>query len=231
MNLVLQNILIRNRDQFHPVVSFDPTLDRIAAFDLTAQNTELPSIDLTDTTSFSEYVDSKRKQSSARYLIGGYDELRTMYSRSELFSANEEPRRLHIGTDIWGETFTKVFVPVGGVVHSVAFNNNFGDYGATIILQHQIEGFTFHTLYGHLSLKDINSVKQGDFIAHGAVLAHFGPPEENGHWPPHLHFQVIIDMELKLGDYPGVCKFSEREKYLDNCPDPDLVLNMNRFLK
>jgi hypothetical protein len=33
-------------------------------------------------------------------------------------------------------------------------------------------------------------------------------------------------MEGKSGDYPGVCKYSEREKYLTNCPNPDLVLGM-----
>jgi hypothetical protein len=49
---------------------------------------------------------------------------------------------------------------------------------------------------------------------------------ENGHWPPHLHFQLIIDMGKAKGDYPGVCKYSEREKYLDNCPDPGFILSM-----
>jgi hypothetical protein len=30
------------------------------------------------------------------------------------------------------------------------------------------------------------------------------------------------------GDYPGVCRFSERKQWLDNCPDPDLILQMVR---
>jgi len=38
-------------------------------------------------------------------------------------------------------------------------------------------------------------------------------------------------MQLKQGDYPGVCKYSEQAKYLQNCPDPDLILQMNRWLK
>ena len=58
----------------------------------------------------------------------------------------------------------------------------------------------------------------------GQLIAHFGEPHENGHWPPHLHFQLIIDMEGNKGDYQGVCKFSERDKYLANCPDPGLIL-------
>ncbi|MEP6913389.1 MAG: response regulator, partial [bacterium] len=46
----------------------------------------------------------------------------------------------------------------------------------------------------------------------------------NGDWPPHLHFQIIEDMRVHEGDYPGVCSISERAKYLNNCPNPDLIL-------
>lgn len=141
----------------------------------------------------------------------------------------EEPRRLHLGIDIWGNAGTEIYAPLGGTVHSVAFNDHYGDYGATIILQHQLDGCTFHTLYGHLSLIDIEYLQAGKFISQGELIAHFGKPKENGHWPPHLHFQIIVDMEMKQGDYPGVCKMSEREKYLANCPNPDLILGMMKF--
>jgi murein DD-endopeptidase MepM/ murein hydrolase activator NlpD len=85
---------------------------------------------------------------------------------------------------------------------------------------------SFYTLYGHLSLNDIKNLQEGQRIEKGEVFAEFGLPMENGHWPPHLHFQIIIDLENYKGDYPGVCKYSEREKYLANCPDPDLILQM-----
>jgi murein DD-endopeptidase MepM/ murein hydrolase activator NlpD len=169
----------------------------------------------------------------ARYAIGGYGELRTMYSRSHVFDAGhpgEETRRLHLGMDIWGMAGTTVFCPVGGMVHSFAMNNADGDYGATLILLHQLEGVSFYTLYGHISEADL-SLSPGDYVNHGQELAHFGEQKENGNWPPHLHFQVIMDMELREGDYPGVCRYSERDKYLSNCPDPDLILQLNRFIK
>ena len=142
-----------------------------------------------------------------------------------------EPRRLHLGTDIWGPAGTPVFAAMGGMIHSFAFNNHFGDYGATLILLHQLDGLPFYTLYGHLSLRDIESISSGQYVTRGQEIAHFGLSHENGHWPPHLHFQVIIDLGLYEGDYPGVCKYSEREYYLNNCPDPDVILRMNRFLK
>jgi murein DD-endopeptidase MepM/ murein hydrolase activator NlpD len=111
----------------------------------------------------------------------------------------------------------------------VAFNNHFGDYGATIILQHNIDTTSFHTLYGHVSLTDLQQLRIGQFITRGQCLAHIGAPHENGNWPPHLHFQIIEDMQLKEGDYPGVCKVSEKAYYLKNCPDADLVLQLMQY--
>jgi len=229
--------IIRNaQHDFHTIVPFNSRSDKLASIDLTANNKELTEEIFNDTDDFANYIENKRKENKARYLIGGYDELRALYGRSELFDADTnskgdvEPRRVHLGIDIWGEKHTPVYVPLGGMIHSFAFNHHYGDYGVTIVLLHQLEGFPFYTLYGHLSLKDIEHIKSGTYVSRGAKIAHFGEPQENGHWPPHLHFQIILDMELKEGDYPGVCKLSERKKYLENCPDPDSILQMNRFV-
>jgi peptidoglycan LD-endopeptidase LytH len=241
MKTVLENILHKHQSDFRSVVNFNAATEKIAAIDLSKNNVELTEEIYSDTKRFSNYIDDKRKVNGAKFLIGGYGELRNMYKRSLLFdeekkygiekSLVEEPRRLHIGLDIWGDVMTPVFVPLGGTVHSFAFNNNFGDYGATIILQHQLETIVFYTLYGHLSLADIAHLKEGKFISRGELLAHFGPPAENGNWPPHLHFQIINDIRLYKGDYPGVCAEREAAKYLSNCPNPDLVLNLVKFLK
>ena len=120
--------------------------------------------------------------------------------------------------------------PIDGIVHSFAFNNNDSDYGATIILTHNIEGESFHMLYGHLSLNSIKNLYQGKRIRRGEVFTEFGMRFENGNWPPHLHIQLIRDMQGWEGDYPGVCRFSEKEEWLKNCPDPDLILQLNQFI-
>ena len=213
---------------FHKVVEFNPAKDKLAHLDFTGNNSQLLKIDFTDTEKFSAYVQQILKKAKAKYGIGGYNELRSFYERSTVFDAasGDEPRRLHIGIDIWGEEGTEVYAPLGGIVHSYRFNNYFGDYGATIVLLHQLDTITFYTLYGHLSLDDIARVTEYQYVIQGQLIGHFGKPAENGNWPPHLHFQVIKDMEEYEGDYPGVCKFSEQERYLANCPDPDLVLNM-----
>jgi murein DD-endopeptidase MepM/ murein hydrolase activator NlpD len=226
------NLLKKNQQDFHTVVPFDPSKDKLLLFDFTANNNALTSNILSDTTKFTSYINNELTAANAKYGIGGYAEHRTVYGISKLFDADktgEEPRRLHLGIDIWGKPYTKVMAPLNGIIHSYAFNDGFGNYGVTIILSHSLQEFTFYTLYGHLSLSSIKNIKEGDKVDWGDIFAEFGIPVENGHWPPHLHFQVIIDLENWKGDYPGVCKFSEREKYLSNCPDPDLILQMMKY--
>jgi murein DD-endopeptidase MepM/ murein hydrolase activator NlpD len=213
-------------------VDFNPATDHLCPLDFTEKNTELTPEKMRY--ALTDYIQRKVTANNSRYGIGGYNEHRTIYSISNVFDGkqpNEEPRRLHLGVDIWGPVGTPVYAFMGGMVHSLAFNDQHGDYGATLILLHQLDGVPFYTLYGHLSLGDIQSLSAGNYVSIGQTIAHFGNQNENGHWPPHLHFQIILDMELKVGDYPGVCKYSEREKYLANCPDPDLILQLNRYIK
>ncbi len=243
MNSLLKNVLQKNRLNFHKVVDFNPAKDKLFSFDFTSSNLELRAGDIADTAVFSKYVNYKLQSTESKYGIGGYGEDRVLYKRSELFDSaapkllalsqqidQPEARTIHLGIDIWGPAGTKIYIPMGGTVHSFAFNDNFGDYGATIILQHQLETITFYTLYGHLSRADIANMQEGKFLNRGELLAHFGESVDNGNWPPHLHFQIIEDLRIKRGDYPGVCTKSESKMYLDNCPDPDFILNMLQYV-
>jgi len=225
----LENALIKNRPHFHPVVDFDPAKEKLFQFDFTSANKELSDLDISDTTVFSGYINNKLKSSGSKYGIGGYNENRILYRRSKLFDGDEQ-RSVHLGIDIWGPSGTTVYAALGGMVHSFAYNDNFGDYGATVILLHQLDTVSFHTLYGHLSLNDISILSEGAYITRGEVIGHFGEPHENGNWPPHLHFQIIKDIRIKEGDYPGVCTLSERKTYLANCPNADLILNMMKYI-
>jgi len=228
----LIRVLQANKELFAGVVPFNPEKDKMLRLDFTNGNAELNEDIFSDLRTFSAYVNRKLEENNARYGIGGYDEHRTVYSASKVFDGKtegDEPRRLHLGIDIWGRPGTAVIAPLNAIVHSFAFNNRPGDYGATIILTHQLDGISFYTLYGHLSLNSIKNLQEGDRIMKGDVFAEFGIPAENGQWPPHLHFQIISDLEGWSGDYPGVCKYSEKEKYLKNCPDPDLILQMMRY--
>ena len=231
MRETLVNILQRNASNFHPVISFDPQKEKLLALDLTKNNMEITEEILNDTEKFIEYINEKLKNASAKFGVGGYNEHRELYGRSRVFDEpGGEPRRLHLGIDIWGRPYTAIMSPLDGVIHSFAFNNNFGDYGAALILTHNLGGYSFHTLYGHLSLNSIKNLREGGNVKKGDVIGEFGIPMENGQWPPHLHLQLIDDIQEWKGDYPGVCKFSEKEKYLNNCPDPDMMLQWKKYL-
>lgn len=232
MTSSLEEILAKNKTAFADVVVKQNK--KYVKFDLSPANALLTPAIFESTDSFCLFVNQQLEKNAADFLYGGYAEHREIYRRSSLFDndlvqqtqSNEEPRNIHLGIDIWGEADTPIFSPLNGAVHSFDFNDNFGDYGATIILEHLLDGRKFHTLYGHLSLKDINTLNIGDIISRGDLFCHFGPPAENGHWPPHLHFQIIEDMQGMMGDYPGVCKTSEKEKYLANCPNANLILGL-----
>jgi murein DD-endopeptidase MepM/ murein hydrolase activator NlpD len=231
-------VMLTHQLAFGSVIPFSAEKDKLTALDLSVKNQTISKDIFSDTGMFSGWINNKLQANNARFGIGGYNEHRAIYCMSKVFNSDspgDEPRRLHLGTDIWGKPHTAVMAPLDGIIHSFAFNNNPGDYGATIILAHKLDEITFYTLYGHLSLHSIKNIHEGDRVNKGDIVAEFGIPTENGGWPPHLHFQVILDMGFpqaikRKGDYPGVCKFSEREKWLINSPDPDMILQLNQYL-
>jgi murein DD-endopeptidase MepM/ murein hydrolase activator NlpD len=206
------------------VVDFDAYTDALFPLDLTAANTELTDTLVDDTEAFSQWINKKLSDNNARYGIGGYMEHRTIYSRSAHFNTADEPRRLHLGVDIWGDAGTPVYSPLAGIVHSFADNDNFGDYGPCIILQHNLDGLALYSLYGHLSRASLAGLTVGQAINPSQQIATLGNAAENGHWPPHLHFQLMLDIGHARGDYPGVGRYSQKEQYLQNIPDANLIL-------
>lgn len=172
------------------------------------------------------YLQSKRRLWQTELLWGGYLEPRLIYGGSKLFHMERHPRNIHLGLDFWAAAGTQVFAPLAGRVHSFQDNAAQGDYGPTIILRHEEGGHVFHTLYGHLSRRDLAGLEVGQAIAKGGRIGHFGTPDENGQWPPHLHFQLILDMEGMQGDYPGVCALEQLAHYQRNCPDPRFLLHL-----
>lgn len=227
----LTDVLKAAENEMHFVVPFDGVSGKLVKMDFTSANIALTDKVINDVDMFSGYVDDVRRAAGAQYGIGGYAEHRTIYSRSRVFDDNHsgEPRRFHLGLDIWGEAGTPVYAALDGRVHSFKFNDHYGDYGATIILGHELDGIRFFSLYGHLSLADLK-LTEGQPVKKGERFAHFGSPTENGHWPPHLHVQLIESLKEHKGDYPGVCRYSERAEYLANCPDPDHICRLFRFV-
>ena len=218
-----QHLVQASRMPLSGVLPFRLDKQNAAPLDLTAQNPRLLQIDLKDTAAFHAYVSAHIREAGVRAAVGGYDEDRVLYRRSEHFGG-AEPRTVHLGVDVWADAGTPVFAPLDGRVHSFRDNAGFGDYGPTIILEHRLTGGTFFTLYGHLSRPSLHGLQVGQTFRSGQPLGTIGPYPENGDWPPHLHFQLITDMLEWEGDFPGVAAPSQRSLYLALCPDPAFLL-------
>ncbi len=186
------------------------------SLDFSAKNTELNASIFGSLPAFCDYVESKLV---GKIGYGGYLEHRIVYEAHENFATNAADfRNIHLGMDFWTTAGTPVFAPLDGVVHSFQVNEGSGNYGPTIILYHPSE--KIYSLYGHLANDDLKHLKVGDIITAGQLLCHLGNPSENGGWPPHLHFQLIRDMQGIEGDYAGVCSKRDVEFYASNCPNP-----------
>jgi murein DD-endopeptidase MepM/ murein hydrolase activator NlpD len=202
---------------FHHLFAKPLTDHNAVKLDLSATNKELiPSI-YGNASSFNKYIAAKIGKKVG---FGGYLEHRVIYENYENFAtASSDFRNIHLGMDFWTSAGTPVFAPMAGEVHSFQINSGPGNYGPTLLLYHPIE--KIYSLYGHIASTDLVHLKVGSSIAAGQLLCHLGKPEENGGWPPHLHFQLIRNMQGFEGDYPGVCSMRDLLFYATNCPDPD----------
>ena len=166
---------------------------------------------------------------AGRLAAGGYDEHRAIYDNAAFGAGIEgvEPRTIHLGIDIFAPAGTPVFAPRPGRVHSFRDNAAALDYGPTIILEHALTpDLTVWTLYGHLSRDSLSGLRHGQAIAGGKEIARLGSDAVNGGWLPHLHFQLILDIGDARGDFPGVFRKSERERWRRVCPDPRAFLQI-----
>ena len=194
-----------------------------AYVDIDCSINHIGSQSVVDYETLDDFVNQIKKKADARVAIGGYLERRNLYQASDHF-VNGPSRNIHLGVDLWIDAGAHVYAPMAGVIHSFAYNPAYLDYGYALILKHVHRGEVFFTLYGHLSSKYMSVWKRGMAIEAGSPIATIGDRHENGHWPPHLHFQMILDIGIYDGDYPGVCAEEDLTFYRRNCPDPSVLI-------
>lgn len=185
--------------------------------------------------SWGRLLESIRREAGAPATVGYHAEARRLYAASDAFAVpredGPEPRTIHLGVDVFAPAGTAVCAPLKGRVLSVQRNGAALDYGPTVILEHAPscaqDPEPFWTLYGHLDGELLDRLKPGDAVGAGDVIARLGAESENGGWPPHLHFQVILDRLDLSGDFPGVAAPSERDVWVGFCPDPAPLLGLD----
>ena len=214
-------------EEFFSILGPDFSEKDYTRLDLSSQKTSEVNLDLSTEFALENYIHSYLNQKKAKAAFGGYLEQRNLYSRSSYFGmeTTENKRDIHLGLDIWAPSDTLVYAPTSGIVHSLKNNINHGDYGPTLVLEHHIHKLRWYSLYGHLALDTLSRFNIGEKITKGEAFASLGSNEVNGNYPPHLHYQIIFDLEGYVGDYPGVSSEGKLNYYRNNCPDPNLILN------
>lgn len=228
-NKLNSNFIASLTSVFTPVIDADFLQKDYVEIDLSVANTALDEVDVTSAEAIAAYIAVYLQEQKAQVAYGGYLEQRAIYDRSNYFyTENETARRnIHLGIDIWCPFGTAVIAPYPARVHSFQDNKNYGDYGPCAILEHQLNECKFYSLYGHLSRRSLKFLRVGAVIKKGETFAVLGTPEENGNYAPHLHFQLILDIQNNYGDYPGVTAKKNLDFYRSNCPDPNLLLKIN----
>lgn len=217
----LRSAIERNRGAFSSVIRPPLTAENTLELHLSDPNNIVANCDPTDADLCWKVIESALQMQGKVAAVGGYAEKRTAYRvNKSLFGDGEDERCIHLGVDIWINAGTPIYAPLDGTVHSFADNAGVGNYGPTIILEHDLEGISFYSLYGHLSQTSLKSLKVGQSVKQGEAFATVGSASENGNWTPHLHYQFIADMMGCSGDFIGVSTEAEAEFYLALCPEP-----------
>ncbi|MDX2034445.1 MAG: aminotransferase class III-fold pyridoxal phosphate-dependent enzyme [Blastocatellia bacterium] len=222
--------LRRQAGQFDAVIEPDPRATPTPVLDLSVGSLLLGADPAAfETAALSETIFREMARAGAAIAVGRYDEARALYLTPAFGAGHEtEARRtIHLGIDLFAVAGTPVFAPLAGTVRCVANNDARLDYGPLIILAHKTDdGDEFFTLYGHLSEDSLTTVAVGQAVAPGQRIGRIGAPPTNGDWPPHLHFQIILDLLELDRDFPGVAYADQREVWKSLSPDPNLILEI-----
>ena len=180
-------------------------------------------------------INNYLKNNNSDIGIGLYQEKRNVYQGNNYISKlnNKCRRDIHIGIDIFAKAGTNIRAPLDGKVFILKDNQFEYDYGPTVILEHKINNlFKFYTIYGHLSKKCLKILHTGKNIKKNSIIAQIGKYPSNGNWPPHLHFQITLDMMGEKDNFPGVSEEILLHLWSKISPDPNLILGIpNTFFK
>ena len=217
---------LKNNTNAHPLMICLADSPRVIELDFSARATRLGAHDLAEAGA-SQAIELLLSEYGACAALGRYAEDRDCYA-GEQFLGGAQARSVHLGVDIFVPDGTRVHAPFDATVTIVALNDEHLDYGPTVILEHALPGAPriFYTLYGHLSLDTLDGLVTGQKLVAGEVFARTGNEQENGHWPPHLHVQLIQDLLGETTNFNGVCAPSELGFWRQLCPDPSPALRL-----
>lgn len=182
-----------------PVFSFKELMKKFKTTDLVA---------VTETKQYQEMI--------KRGFILRSGEERIYYGQKPGQPSEDKQTNIHLGVDYVMESGSNVFaINDGKIIEMEVINKNKqelfqksnqeiyhgeGGYGNMLLLEHQLNGRIFYSLYGHLAASK-KPFKIGDFIKGGQIIGIIGKSFslENGGWPAHLHFNILKERSAVAG--------------------------------
>ena len=104
---------------------------------------------------------------------------------------NLDGKAFHHGVDYPAPIGTPIYAAADG---KVIYSGQAGGYGNWIVLEHEINGLKFYTIYGHMGEKDL-LVKEGETVKKGQNIARVN--EKGEATGPHLHFSVAFGRDVQ----------------------------------
>ncbi len=220
---------------FAPVMGFPLDRRSAAALDLGPASFLFERAEhWTDMGALDRLLNDEIGRAGARAGVGRANEARLIAASPDSLRADDpyaEGRTVHLGMDIFVPAGSDVFAPLDGTVHSFGDNTGRLDHGPTVVLEHApAPDIRFFTLYGHLSRTSLAGLAVGKAVRKGDRVGKVGAIDENGGRPPHLHFQIIVDMLGLRGDFPGVAPHRDRDLWTVLSPDPNAILGVPQEL-
>jgi 4-aminobutyrate aminotransferase-like enzyme/Ser/Thr protein kinase RdoA (MazF antagonist) len=185
-----------------------------------------------DPVAYWDWLRQEMVAADAVVAIGRYDEDRNCYAGDQFTTDAPETRSVHLGIDLFVEAETPLHAMLPGTVVTVVDNDLPFDYGPTVIVRHEAGAAgPFHVLYGHLSRRTLSTVRPGQEVAAGEVIAYVGDHTVNGGWAPHVHLQIITDLMADPvlgpdGNFEGAGEPSRMAVWRQIAPDADLLLRL-----
>jgi murein DD-endopeptidase MepM/ murein hydrolase activator NlpD len=217
----LETVLINTQNV--RVIADSISLNKYVALDLSVLNHNLSKESLADSAGFENYIENYLTP-NAKVAYGGYNEERNLYQRSTIFKDEKtEERNIHIGLDLWIKAGTPILAALEGhfiVLISMLVLRLWSNYYTGT----QRRKPNFYTLYGHLSLDSLEDLTLGTVYKKGQQIAALEIQQLTG------IILLIFISSYKTWVLKWVITLVFVQKridfYLDNCPDPNLLLKI-----
>ena len=235
---------VRDNPPAGKVTSVDFGTDAYVVLDTSVSSPDYLPAELSDRRgarnpgAMARWINRTMEDHGAIAAIGRYDEYRLIYGGNGFLDFSGHIRTLHLGIDVYQQAGSPVFAALPGVIHSVSNYPESCDYGGVVLIRHELPGeFSpdqsepgerncFYTLYGHLDPGSISSLTPGASVAAGEKVGRMGAEAVNGEWPPHLHFQIILDLLSEQDTFFGVASHQHCRVWRSICPDPGPLLGI-----